>query len=151
LTGYQELLLKQELPGGRAVGVTAQLVEERHEGKVRIVAGAKDVISIDGKVVGTGVWEGVLPSGPHAVHVAAQGKRPYRTDALVKDAEVTSLHVNLEDEARPVAAAGVPAWVWVAGGAAVVGAGVGAYFLFAKDEEPGYRDPQVGTWGAIDL
>jgi len=83
--GYVDFALSQDLPGGRAVGITATLVQERHEGKLRVVAGPQDAIQVDGKTVGTGLWEGVMPSGTHTVYVSAKGKLPYRTDVVVKD------------------------------------------------------------------
>jgi hypothetical protein len=152
--GFVDFALSQDLPGGRAVGVTATLTVERHEGKLRIVAGPQDAIQVDGKTVGTGLWEGVMPSGTHTVYVSAKGKLSYRTDVVVKDNDVSTVHVNLQSEAKPMVVVqkeGVPAWIWITGGVLAAGAGVGAYFLLRPDDEAEYRAPQQGTWGAIDL
>lgn len=161
--GFTDFVWSTELQGGRSVGITAQLAEARHEGKLRVVAGARDAIQVDGKVVGTGLWEGVLPSGPHSVHVTDTGKLPYHTDVVVKDNDSSTVHVTLQAERssvamgggggsyRPYESSGVPAWVWIAGGVVVVGAGAGAYFLTRPNEDKGFQSPRDGSWGAIEL
>ena len=86
------------------------------------------------------------------MYVTAKGKNPYQTDVVVKDGDVSTAHVTLQNEARPVVVQnGVPAWVWITGGVLVAGAGVGAFFLLKPDEGQKYRTPEEGTWGAIDL
>jgi hypothetical protein len=152
--GFVDFVLSQDLPGGRTFGITAQLVVDRHEGRLRIVAGPSDAIQIDGKVVGTGLWEGTMPSGTHTVYVVAKGKRPYQTDVVVKDNDVNAVHVTLQNESTStvvVQKEGVPAWMWITGGVLAAGAGVGAYFLLKPDEGREYSAPREGTWGAIEL
>ena len=129
----------------------ADLLVEHHEGKLRVVAEPQDLLQIDGKVVGTGHWEGLLNSGTHSVYVTAKDKIAHQTEVVITDNQVSSLHVSLED--RPVQSAersGVPAWVWIAGGVLVAGGGVGAYFLL-KPHDAGYQSPNEGNWGAISL
>lgn len=152
--GFEDFEWNQELGGGRdAVSITAQLSPQKHEGKLRIMAGTSDAIQIDGKVVGAGVWEGILPSGSHAVNVTGKGKVPETTDVLVRDGETNTLRIALENEKTNVTAdgGGLPSWVWIAGGVVVAGMGVGGYFLFKPGDSPGYRPTQQGTWGAISL
>jgi hypothetical protein len=155
--GFVDFTLRRDLPGGQGSRVVVQLAPVRHEGRLRIVAGPKDAIQVDGKVVGTGLWEGVLPSGPHAVHVTAPGMRPHQTEVMVQDNDLNTVHVTLQSEPKPTAVVvqkhegGVPPWLWVAGGALVVGAGVGAYFLLSPSDEEEFQTPAQGTWGAIPL
>jgi hypothetical protein len=149
--GFVDFAAAFELPGGRPFSIKADLVVERHEGKLRVVAEPQDVLQIDGKVVGTGLWEGVLKSGSHSIYVTANGKIARQTEVVIADNQVSSLNVALED--RPVQTAersGVPAWVWIAGGVLVAGGSVGAYFLL-KPHDAGYQSPNEGNWGAISL
>jgi hypothetical protein len=152
--GFVEFALSQDMAGGKPLRVTTELVQERHEGRLRVVAGAPDVIQVDGKVVGTGLWEGIIASGPHALYVSAKGKRPHQTDVVVRDNDVTDVHVSLQEEVKQtviIESSGVPAWVWVAGGAILVGGGVGAYFLLKPDGGTTYQSGTSGSWGAVSL
>ena len=149
--GFVDFATTVELPGGRPFSIAANLIVERHEGQLRVVAEPQDVLQIDGKVVGTGLWEGVLKSGTHSIYVTAKGKIARQTEVVIADNQISSLNVALED--RPVQTAehsGVPAWVWIAGGVLVAGGGVGAYFLL-KPHDAGYQSPNEGNWGAISL
>jgi hypothetical protein len=86
------------------------------------------------------------------VYVSAKGKRPYKTDVVVQDNDLTNLHVALETDARPqLEKGGVPTWLWVAGGAVVVGGGIGAYLLLKPDQNTTYQRATPGTWGTIDI
>jgi hypothetical protein len=151
--GFVDFVVTPDLPGGQPFAITAKLVAVKHEGKLRVVAGAKDVIQVDGKAAGTGLYETVLPSGTHVVSVSAPGKRPHQTDVVVQDDDVATLHVTLQDETKTVVVqGGVPTWVWIAGGAVLAtGVGVGAYFLFKPSDETQYQAPTQGSWGAISL
>jgi hypothetical protein len=152
--GFVEFALAQDLAGGKASRVTTELVRERHEGRLRIVAGAPDVIQVDGKVVGTGLWEAVIASGPHALYVSGKGKRPHQTDVVVRDNDVTDVHVALQEEVKQtviIESSGVPAWVWVTGGVILAGGGVGAYFLLKPDGGTTYQGGTAGSWGAVSL
>jgi hypothetical protein len=63
---------------------------------------ADAAISIDGTVVGTGVWEGSLPAGEHQVAIDASGFRAYRRAFLVHSGESFVEDAHLEnDEATP--------------------------------------------------
>jgi hypothetical protein len=151
--GYVPYEKEMELTGGTSVDLKVELSPELHEGTLRIVSDPSAVISIDGRVVGTATWVGKLPSGPHTVHISAEGKQPHQTDVAIKDDDTTSLHVNLVDEAR---APGLYAkdssssalW-WIVGGVALAGAGVGTYFLLRGDDQP--ADPECGTLACFEL
>ncbi len=55
-------------------------------------------ISVDGKVVGKGVWEGPLPVGQHELSVAMQGYLPFKKPLLVHDGEKLAEPVALQKE-----------------------------------------------------
>jgi hypothetical protein len=150
--GFVDFTTAPELPGGQPFHVFATMVPERHEGRLRVLAGPSEVIQIDRGVSNVGLWEGTLPSGTHSVYVSAKGKRPHQTDVIVQDNNLTNLHITLEDESPlTVQKSSVPAWVWIAGSAVLVGGGVGAYFLLKPDSATKYQSPTPGTWGAIDI
>jgi hypothetical protein len=96
-------------------------------------AGARDIIAIDGKVVGSQRWQGAVAVGEHSVRVTASGKKPYESHVQLLAGSTRSLQIALEDENK-----GSTVWIWVAGGAAVAaGAVVGGIFLFKPQDTPG--------------
>jgi len=136
-TGFTDFVVTRGIDGGTATQIDVTLKAEVHEGRLRVVAGAGDSIRIDGKLLGTGQWEGKLTSGIHAVQVSAEGKRPYQSDVGVEDGQLANVRVTLEGNAAAQRGA-APVWPWIAGGAAALaGLSVGAYFLFRpRDEGP---------------
>jgi hypothetical protein len=150
--GFLELTSNVQVEGGQASRVNVVLLVEKHEGRLRIIADPSDVIQVDHKLTKVGLWEGVLPSGAHSVYVSAKGKRAYKTDVVVQDNDLTNLHVALETDSKPVLdKGGVPTWLWVAGGAALVGGGIGAYLLLKPEATTTYQRATPGTWGTIDI
>jgi hypothetical protein len=147
--GYQDFAATQSLQGGAPFSLMVALQPVVHQGRLRIVASPGETISVDGKPVGTGEWEGVLPSGIHSVTVSAAGKRTYQSDVAVQDDQTQSLRVTLESDA-PAAADGKGSmtWLWIAGGAVLAtGLGVGAYFAFKPED----KEPIPGTLGTVEL
>lgn len=141
LEGYVEQKRTIELVGGRGTDVVFELQEVRHIGTLRVVAGPRQEIYVDGKVVGVGQWEGELPSGTHRVRVTAEEKKPFESDVKVTDQQVSSINVSLSDVDKQ---SGGPMWPWLLGGGAVAaGLGVGAYFLFRPQEAE--NNATVGT------
>lgn len=133
--GFGEATANLTNTGGNEVAVDLVLKKVVHEGRVVVNAGPKDAIAIDGKLVGTGSWSGVLPSGGHTLKVTAQGMKPYQTEMLVSDDRPREISVTLEAES-----AKIPVWAWIAGGVlATGGLAVGGFFLFRP--EPSYDGP----------
>jgi PEGA domain len=133
LEGYREKTVSPDVPGGSPLLVQAELERDVHEGHLAVVAKPREVIQIDGRVVGEAQWSGTLSSAPHVVVVSGNGKRTQRLEVLVRDNERRSLYVELE--AEPTGAR----WPWIVGAGAVVAAGlaVGGYFLFRPSSTPG--------------
>ncbi len=121
------------------VNLVLSLSRERHEGKVRVHASESDaIILVDGKVVGSGSWEGVLPSGGHQLTVKKDGYETYTSDVALSDDQVRSVTVPLVRERRGAS------WVWwTVGSVAVVAGGAVATYFVAKPTE---RAPVTGTW-----
>jgi hypothetical protein len=129
--GFGEQTRTEKLAGASATTLEFQLTREVHEGRVIVTAGPKDIIAIDGKVVGTGRYEGVLPSGGHTLRVTAEGMRAYQSELLIKDNDRRTVGVTLEKEKGSATP-----WLLAGGGVLVAaGAVVGGYFLFKPDEK----------------
>jgi hypothetical protein len=80
--GRHEVVIKQAgyadytetiIVGSADHRVTATLQPIVRQGRVVVRAGRGDRIELDGVVVGTGTWEGVVRSGPHSLRVTAPG------------------------------------------------------------------------------
>ena len=143
--GFRDFNLTQAFAGGTEATVDAALMAETHEGKLRVSAGSQASIRVDGKPVGLGEWEGRVPSGMHAVEVFMLGKQTWRADSAVRDDELTTVLVSLEDTPSAPATA-VPTWMWIAGGSVLAaGLGTGAYFLF----KPADKGPPAATPGSL--
>ncbi len=140
--GFKESSQSVPIGGAAEVPLEVKLAPEVHEGHVLVNAHAEDAIDIDGKIVGSGHYEGVVKSGGHTLRVTNQGMRPYQAEILVQDNETRRIDVNLEPEAK--SGGGVPTWMWIAGGAVLAaGAGVGGYFIFKPKDET--TSPVKGT------
>jgi hypothetical protein len=142
--GFKEFVDTRQVNGGVDVVVVAKLEKEVHRGRLIIEAGPKDLISLDGKVIGQGRWEGVVSSGGHALRVSAPGMTTYQTEVVLQDDKTRLVPIKLE----PSASRESNTWLWVVGGAVlVVGTVVGGVFLFKPSEVP----PAQGTLGTFPL
>jgi hypothetical protein len=113
-----------------------------------VTTDARATVSVDGKVVAEGRFDGAETQGPHQVSVTASGMRPYQADVDLREGETRTLDVTLEQDKK-----GAAVWPWIAGGAAVVvGAAIGGYFLFKPSDQtlpvPAGRTAalQLATW-----
>lgn len=119
------------------LNVTLDLAAERHVGRVRIEASPVEAaIEIDGKVVGSGVWEGALPSGGHQLVVKKHGYQTYTSEVTISDDQSRELKATLLEEKGS-------SWIaWTVGTVLVVAGGsVAGYFLF----QPSQQEPVTGT------
>ncbi len=94
--GFVPYSASRSFDGGSTATVDVKLEVERHEGRLQVTAAPGDTIRVDGKVVGTGTYQGTLPSGLHRVEVSAPGKRTYTSDVMVQDNQSSSMSVALE-------------------------------------------------------
>jgi hypothetical protein len=132
-----------DVPVGGAPEVSARATLKRiiHEGRLSLRTTPADAtVMLDGRVMGKGGFQGVLPSGAHQLKVYANEFRMYQSDVVIEDNKTRSLDITLEANEKK----GIPSWVWVVTGGVVVAgaASVGAYFLF----KPGDPEQPVGTF-----
>ncbi len=133
---FEEITKDVPVGGAAQVSLEVKLVKIIHEGRLVVRASSGGTIAIDDKVVGTGSWEGILPSGGHSLKVSAPKMRVYQTEVFIQDKQSRDVGVTLEAEPGK----GIPTWVWITGGVVVAGGlAVGGYFAFKKD--PTYEGP----------
>jgi PEGA domain-containing protein len=119
------------------LNLALDLAAERHQGHLRIEATPVEAaIEIDGKVVGSGTWDGSLPSGGHQVIVKKHGFQPYTSEITISDDQSRDVKATLLEEK------GGSSWIaWTIGTVLVVAGGsVAGYFLF----QPNNQQPVVG-------
>ena len=125
---------RRQIVGGTEIAVAVRLEEERHEGRLVVIAGKSDRIWLDGKLMGQGRFDGAVPTGGHTLRVTAETMKPYQSEIIVQEDRVRRLEVTLEPEPKP----GLPTWLVVAGTSLLVG-GLGfstGYLLFKGGEAP---------------
>jgi len=132
--GYEPFTATLEVPGNTASSLLVSMKPEQAAARLAISSsGARDLIKLDGKVVGTAHWEGALAPGLHDLRVTGDGKKPFQTQLLLAPHGARTLTVALESEERHGAA-----WPWVVGGVAVAGGlAFGGYLLFKPKDEAG--------------
>lgn len=138
--GFKDFVKEVIVAGASGMDVAATLERDVHEGRLVVIAGAEDLISLDGRAVGRGRWEGVVASGGHTLRVTAQGMTPYQSEVVVKDGEARRVQLSL----TPLAQGQVARWLWIAGGAVLVsGAVIGGALLFQPSDRslPGSINP----------
>jgi hypothetical protein len=143
--GFVDYAATLPVRGGQASTTEVKLVQESNDGRLRIVTDDGVTIRVDGKIVGTGEWEGTLAAGVHTVSLSAPGKRPYKGDVVVRKGELSTSRLSLEKEgvlAEEKKKGGALPWV-IGGGALLAGAVVGGYFLL-KPEDKEWK-PEQGT------
>jgi hypothetical protein len=116
------------------LNIALDLSAERHEGHVRIEATPTSaMIEVDGKIVGSGTWDGPLPTGGHQLIVKKPGYVPYTTEISLNDDQSREVKATLLEEK------GGTNWIaWTIGTVVVVAGGtIAGYFLFKPvDQQP---------------
>jgi hypothetical protein len=142
--GFKDAVVNKQVPGGGPIAVEIRLEKEIHRGKLVVSAGKDDVLSLDGKVIGRGTWEGSLPSGGHTLKVSAAGMQAYQSEVVIQDNQTRKVEVTLNPMPRDTTAT----ILWIAGGAAVLaGAAVAGGLLFQPPKTP----PIEGNLGLQQL
>ena len=141
--------IEARAPGYVAVGQTVDvqykqpmslvltLSQERHEGRLRVVAPEGAAIAVDEHAVGSGSWDGVVSTtGGHQLVVTKPGYQTYSTEVFVADDQVREVNVPLNSEVKTT-------WVaWGVGTLLVVTGGIVAGYFVFKPTEP---SPTQGT------
>lgn len=130
MNGYLPFETTVQIPGNTRVAVHVVLKKEVLLARLIVQGAPYDMIRIDGKLVGEGRYEGVLPPGGHVVRVTGEGKTPYENHIELAPKTTRTMQVTLVEPEG-----GGSAWPWILGGVALAaGAGVGSYFLITGQE-----------------
>lgn len=127
-------------PFQRALAVAQVKAESLPKAQVNVVGPKGTMLWVDGQESGALPWSGRLPAGRH--FFAAGPKGAAEPSEVPKDGTAT-VDLAAWDDANPALHPGaaasakvdsprVPWWVWVLGGAAVVGVGVGTYAVVSS-------------------
>lgn len=141
--GFEPFTTTVEAAGGGEVPVTVTLVAVQHIAHLVVESDEKAFITIDGKVVGDGRFDGPLAAGAHDLVLTEPGKRTYSAQIELRDDETRTVQATLESERH------APVWPWIVGGAVVAaGAVVGGYFLFRPGDQSA---PLTGGLSTVQL
>ena len=150
--GFKEFVKVEAVAGAGDVSITADLAKEIHQGHLVVEAGPKDAIFVDGKAVGIGKWEGVLPSGGHSLRITAPGMIAYQSEVNIQDDKLRRLPITLEEQKG----GGIPTrWLLIGGGSIVLIGGVVATVILTRPTsdpvngtiEPGFIPVRFGSGG----
>ncbi|MEP7123051.1 MAG: PEGA domain-containing protein [Byssovorax sp.] len=150
--GFKEFVVVEAIAGAGDVKVKADLAKEIHQGHLVVEAGAKDAIFVDGRAMGIGKWEGVLPSGGHSLRVTAPGMVAYQSEVNIQDDKLRRLPITLEEQKG----GGIPTkWLLISGGGILVIGGVVAAVILTRPSgdpvsgtiEPGFIPVRFGSGG----
>lgn len=136
--GFKDFEQVEQVAGATEVKITVKLEKDIHEGRLIVEAAPADAIAVDGKLMGTGRWDGVLPSGGHVLKVSAPKKITYQSEVLIQDGVTRRVPITLQAEK------GFPttALLWGGGAALVVTAAVITTVMLTRPSAP---DPVSGT------
>jgi hypothetical protein len=101
--GFADATQTVPVGGSAAADVSLTLSAEVHEGHLTVTSQPDARITIDGKAVGTGKFDGKLHSGGHTLRVEADGMHPYQSEVALADDENRSIDVPLEKVVLPAA------------------------------------------------
>jgi hypothetical protein len=144
--GFVPFTETREIPGDSELVLDIHLVAAARDGRLVIMAGSADQISIDGVSRGVGQVNESMPSGTHHIHVTASGMKPHDEDVFVKEGETRTAQVTLQPEG------GSKTWLWLTlAGVAVVGSAVTLGLVLSSKSEPTVAPARPGTMGVIEL
>lgn len=142
--GYETATQTSEVRFREAANITLAMAKKRQEGRLRVESAVPSVtLELDGKVIGTTPWEGIVPSGAHQLIARKDGYDDATLEINMTDDASLSRKLTLTERKSS-------AWVgWAIGAAVVVGGGVVAgYFILRPDDEtpiPGSLRADVGV------
>ncbi|XXX80990.1 PEGA domain-containing protein [Sorangium sp. So ce134] len=129
--GFEDFEVSQHVAGGDVVTVAATLQKEVHQGRLIVTAPPNGVISIDGRVVGRGSYDGPVPSGGHTLRVTASDMVSHQSEVMILDNQTRRVQVSLVPQPKK---SNIEQWIWIGGGVAVLtGALLVGLGVFAAD------------------
>ncbi|WP_437736986.1 PEGA domain-containing protein [Sorangium sp. So ce1335] len=111
--GFKDVEVSEQVAGGGVVTVKATLEREVHQGRLIVAAPPDAVISLDGRVVGRGTWEGPVPSGGHALRVTASGMASHQSEVMIHDDQTRRVQISLQPLPKD---SNLESWIWIGGG-----------------------------------
>lgn len=142
--GFAPVEKSFETSGGGDVTLDLTFAPAPRAALLTITTNDSAIVAIDGKVLGTGHFNGPLPAGVHQIHVTEPGMLAYQNSVDLSEGEERSLHVTLDSGKHGSV---LP---WVIGGVVLVaGAVVGGYFLFRPHDQNG--PPPTGALGSLQF
>jgi PEGA domain len=143
-TGLVSVEKTFETSGGSEIAIELTFAPPARPALLTITADDASTVVVDGKVLGSGHFNGPIPAGVHQVRVSKTGMLSYQNSVDLGEGEERSLHVTLESERHGSI---LP---WVIGGVVIVaGAVVGGYFLFKPQDQQG--PPPTGNLGSLQF
>lgn len=137
--GFKDFSRSERLVGASAVAIAVMLEREIHQGQLVVEVAPKEMVFLDGKAVGQGHWEGMVPSGGHTLRVTGPGMLAYQSEVVIQDNASRRVPVTLQSE-RGIGTT----LLWAGAGTAVLlGAVIGGAFLF-KPAGPSVTDGTIG-------
>jgi hypothetical protein len=144
--GFNDYTATLTVSGSEKVHVRASLKATVRTGRLLVSGRTDAMIVMDGRPVGVGSWDGLVPVGPHVLQVTAPNAQPFRSDLRVGQDETLTVDARLE----PLRRSGLPTWAWVVGGTVIAaGAAVAGYFLFRPSDQVG--SPVAGSIATVHL
>lgn len=142
--GFREARRTVDAASDAESAIALALDRDVRTARLRVTAGPRDAIAVDGKASGVGSFDGLVLAGEHRVTIArAEGGSEVLEIALRED-EVRDMRIAPEAKRG----GGIPVWIWVVGGAvALAGGGTAVYFATRPTQydgsTPGTLDPKV--------
>jgi tetratricopeptide (TPR) repeat protein len=142
--GHQESRTRVRITGETTTDLDPQLASAAATARLRILAGPSDSIALNGKAKALGSFEGAVEAGEHRITVSRDDAEPRIFEVFLQPNETRDLRVELTKRAS----AGIPAWVWLTGGAVLLASGASILYFALRPttfegSSPGTLDPKV--------
>ncbi|MBS2018674.1 MAG: PEGA domain-containing protein [Deltaproteobacteria bacterium] len=127
----------------------ATLERDGRTAHLRVSAGSGDTISVDGGPSVLGAFDAWVPAGEHRLTISRPDAEPQTIEIALREDEVRDMRITLEKKKS-----GVPAWLWIVGGALAVGGASTAIYFAARPTEfegstPGTLNPRIVPASAL--
>lgn len=142
--GFRDVRRSIDVKQEDETAVEIALDRDERMARLRVTAGEKDAIAVDGRATGLRSFDGTLAVGEHRVTISRPDAETETIELALREGEVRDMRVTLREKSGR----GLPAWVWAVGGAVVLGGASTAIYFAARPTEfegsaPGTLTPRV--------